>query len=254
MKQVKRKITFNGLDINLDIDINKLVSDVKGKYKSEIDTLKKNVASRDKHILKLHKELKSKENMMYIFMMCCNIHEKVKDIYNINYNDYMILAFICDKDHIHKDKIKRYFACIGIKVTSYRINKMIELDYIRNSPKSEYIYITDIGKNIVSSIAGAMKQDYEYYNKNRPTKKSAISSIVNIEKSKYTEEERKSRSENYKIMMKPFWDSGYNMIPKDVGKRYDMLKSWIEVNPAERSHKIYDKFLKRWGAELQGVW
>ena len=253
MKQVKRKITFNGLDINLDIDINKLVSEVKGKYKTEVDTLRSSVSSRNRYILKMHSELKNKQNFMYVFTMCCKIHDKVKDIYGINYTDYMILAFICDKDHVHYDKIKRYLDSIGVTINRRKISKMIKLDYIKNSPKNGYVYITDIGKGIISGVTDAMKQDYAYYNKNKPYIKKSSSSVFYTDKPKYSDEEIEKRRNRYRVMMQPFWDAGYSVMPKDVSSRYRILKDWLSQEPEKRNNEMYDKCLKKWESNLHGV-
>lgn len=246
MKTRQRSIKYNGLDIKLDIDINSLISNEKEKYKPEIAILKKNITSRDNYIKKLHGEIKKTENAMYVFIMCCRIHDKVKELYNISYGDYMILSYISEIDHVNTDRIIKYFKTLDIQISKYRLKKMIEFGYVNKSPKSGYVYITDIGKKVVTAVVGAMKQDYSYYMNKRFSKKKILIHSRKENYNKYTEEERENRAKYYRVMMKPFWDSDIKKIPRDAMSRYILLKKWMAINVEDAKDPIYTKLLNKW--------
>jgi len=72
-------------------------------------------------------------------------------------------------------------------------------------------------------------------------------------KGKYSDEIKKQRSEYYHTMMRPFWDSGYKMIPKDVAKRCEVLEDWIKYEPEVRSSELYTHLLAKWQKALHTV-
>ncbi len=254
MKKTQKTIKFNGLDIKLDIDIADIISAEKTKYKPEIITLRKNIASRDKYIKKLHDEMRDQNNAMYVFIMCTKIHDKVKEVYNITYNDYMVLSYIMDIDHVKIDRIIKYFNNLSIKVRPYRIKKMIEMEYVKKSPKMGYIYITDIGKKVVDAVVGAMKQDYSFYiNSKFKKNKIKLTSPDKKNNPKYTPEVRLERSRYYTDMMKPFWSIGSKKIPKDYASRIEIVKKWVNEIDGASENPIYNSLICKWEKQLQAI-
>jgi hypothetical protein len=46
--------------------------------------------------------------------------------------------------------------------------------------------------------------------------------------------------------MKPFWDNGLKRMPKDRGKRIDMLINWVKDNNIQ--DEWYNKLIFNWGS------
>jgi hypothetical protein len=63
---------------------------------------------------------------------------------------------------------------------------------------------------------------------------------------KFSEEELKNRRIRYHKLMRPFWDNGLKKLPKDKGKRIDMLIKWVKDNNIQ--DEWYNKLIFNWGS------
>lgn len=246
MKSIKKTMQTNGLLLSLNIDTEKLVENIKNRYKIAFDTLKKMVRSRERYIKKMHKELRCEKNSMRIFGVCVSIYKKLNAIYNIKIAEYEMLAAMYDLDEISTHRLMNYCRSIGIsrpRVNS--LNRLVERGYVARSDRKDSFYITIEGKNLVKSVVGAIKQDMTFYVKAKPKRGLPNYNFMQSEiKPKYTEEEIKRRREQYIRLMKPYWDAGYKRMPKTEYDRFRVLNEWVVVN--ERTGKKIHPDIYKW--------
>lgn len=241
MKQ--RTIKYKGLDLQLNIDVDSLVENVRGKYKTEISRLRKLLNKRDKYIHELHQKIKDKDSIMYMMLDGVQIYKKVKHIYKLNSKELFILHYLNSVNMSKVSIINEYFDSISKKYTSRQeMYMLIEKGYVILVDRYGYYAITDNGRRVINSIFVALNQDYTYFNHNRIAKKNRR---IHIEgHTKYTPEERERRSAMYKKMMVPFWDSYIKMIPKDKKRRIEVIENWMAKQEAVDPY--YYELIEKW--------
>lgn len=241
MKQ--RTIKYKGLDLQLNIDVNSLVDNVRGKYKGEISRLRKLLNKRDAYIHELHQKVKDKDSILYMVLDGVQIYKKVNSLYKLKAKELFILQYLNSVNMSKVSIINGYFDSISKKYTSRQeMYQLIEKGYVILVDRYGYYAITDNGRKVLANIFNALKQDYGYFIHNRIAKKGRK---IHIEgHSKYTPEEKERRSEMYKKMMTPFWDSYIKMIPKDKNRRIEILNNWLgkqkEIDP------YYLELIEKW--------
>jgi hypothetical protein len=64
---------------------------------------------------------------------------------------------------------------------------------------------------------------------------------------KYSQEELDNRRTTYVKLMKPFWEQGLKKMPKDKGKRIELLGNWLK-NTGNKD-EWYTKRIYNWGSK-----
>jgi len=234
-----RTIKFQGLDIKMNIDINDIVKKTSSKYKPKIDGYKKLVAKRNEYIHNMHQKMKDKEIGVYLIYDALRIMKKAKDAYDVDIRQLLTLSYLHSISMLRKDHINKYLIAIGCKpVTRIFLKKLVEYGYIMDAHKYAYYSITDKGRKIVDNIFLAFRQDYAFYEKNKPMKREYHTSQP--AGTKYSDEEKEKRSILYRKMMTPFWDGGYKVVPKSRKMRVDYLVNWIDKR--KRSGLMVDEY------------
>ncbi len=234
-----RTIKFQGLDIKMNIDINDIVKKTSSKYKPKIDGYKKLVAKRNEYIHNMHQKMKDKEIGVYLIYDALRIMKKAKDAYDVDIRQLLTLSYLHGISMLRKDHINKYLIAIGCKpVTRIFLKKLVEYGYIMDAHKYAYYSITDKGRKIVDNIFLAFRQDYAFYEKNKPMKREYHTSQP--AGTKYSDEEKEKRSILYRKMMTPFWDGGYKVVPKSRKMRVDYLVNWIDKR--KRSGLMVDEY------------
>lgn len=249
MKVAKKTLSYKGINFELNIDVNKLIGDMKERYMAAFAALKSMVKSRERYIKRLHKAIKNRDHQMRMFTVCSSIYEKASKIYNIRIQDFDILSYMYDIEHTNLDRISNYVSSLGSnKVGGWSILRLTRRGYILKSERDGYYYISDSGKQVVESVSTAIQQDMKYYFANKMSKRNTGKQTVKerpLGESKYTEEEIHRRREQYKIFMQPYWDMGKKRLPSDPFIRYSILKKWIsdKESAGEKVNPIYNKYM-----------
>jgi hypothetical protein len=249
MKVAKKIMSYKGINFELNIDVNKLIGDMKEKYVAAFTTLKNMVRSRERYIKRLHKTIKNRDHQIRALTICANIYQKAAKIYKLQISDFDVLAYMYDIEHTNFDRINNYIVAAGCKkIRKWTMLRLEKLGYILNSEKEGYYYISDSGKQIVEKVSSAIQHDMKYYLSNRISKRN-VSRFASKEKafgeSKYSEDELYRRSAQYKVFMKPYWDFGKKRLPADPFIRYSILRKWMEEkeNLGEKIDPVYNKYL-----------
>ena len=249
MKVARKTLSYKGINFELNVDINKLVSDMKEKYRSAFAILKNMVRSRERYIRRLHKTIKNRDHQMRMFTICVNIYEKATKLYKLKSVEFDVLAYMYDINHTNLDRIQAYVSAAGSKnVRPHTINRLVRMGYILKSERQYHFYISDKGRQVVENVSAAIYQDTRYYFSNRISKRN-WGAYVEKERafgeSKYSEEEIHRRRKQYVVFMQPYWDMGKKKLPADPFIRYSVLRKWMDdkKKAGEYVDPIYDKYL-----------
>ena len=241
MKQ--RTIKYKGLDLQLNIDVDSLVENVRGKYRGENARLRKLISKRNDYINKLHNQLRDKDAIMYMMLDGVQIYKKVSHLYKLKAKELFILHYLSSVNMSTVSGMNKYFISISKKLSTRQdMYAICEKGYAILVDRYGYYAITDQGRRVMNNIFVALKQDYTYFNHNRIAKKNRV---IHVEgHTKYTTEERERRSEVYRKMMVPFWDSYIKMIPKDKKRRVEIIENWIAKQ--EDVDPYYFQLIDKW--------
>jgi hypothetical protein len=243
----ERTIRHKGLDLKFTIDVSELTEKIKEQYKPIIDNLKILLNKRDEYIEKMHNMTRDTDVTIFMFTNGLRVAKKANKLYGYSEKQYMALSFLGTTNMCKIEYLSRYLTGIGYpKILKPEIWKLVE-DGSVIMLNQQYCAITDKGKKVISSIYKAYRQDMDFYMKNKkPTRKTSIRESKN----KYTEEERERRSSFYKTMMRPFWDGGYKVIPKNKDLRVTYMLDWIEKRKADGLFvdDVYMRFVEKWSA------
>lgn len=243
----ERIIKHKGLDLKFTIDTSELTEKIKEQYKPVIDNLKKLLNKRDEYIYRMHRMSRETDVTIFLFTNGLRVAKKANRLYGYSEKQYMALSYLNNTNMCKTEYLSRHLVGIGYpKILKPEVAKLIE-DGCVIKLNEQYCAITDKGKKVIASIYKAYRQDMDYYMKNKkPTRKTSIKEKSN----KYTEEERDRRSQHYKTMMRPFWDGGYKVIPKNKDMRVTYLLGWIEKRKAIGLFvdDIYMRYVEKWSA------
>lgn len=249
MKTKQRIISYKGLDLGLNIDLTKIYEQVKEKYRPIFTTLKRMVLKREKYIKRLHKQLKKKDNIMYLWYYSTKIKSKAYEIYGLNERKIMFINYLYDKDYASFDAAIEQLRAVNVRIIMKReVKELVKDGYIGDTTYTNYYYATPKGKQVIEQVSEAIKKDFMYYMKNKINAHRYKAALGN----KFSQEEKQKRAELYRVMMTPFWEMGKKKIPKDKGYRCEILKNWIDdkkknhIEVDERIIQHYDRWLRQW--------
>jgi len=242
---VGRRISHKGLDLKFTIDTSALVDKIKDQYKPELDNLKKLLAKRDEYICRIHRMTKDLDTTIFMFTNGLRVARKARKAFGYSEKQYMALSFMANTNMCREEYLSRFLIKIGYsKITKMELEHLL-LDGRIIKLERQYYAITDKGKSVVNSIYAAYRQDLDFYIKNKKVpRKTSIRNNPN----KYSEAERERRSRAYKLMMRPFWDGGYKVMPKDRDVRVKYLLKWIEKKKADGFFvdDVYMRLVEKW--------
>lgn len=236
---MKIKSQSNGINISAFINTNELEKSLIAPYKERVKYLESIVKKRDYYIKNMHFQLKKRKWIIYLGYISSELMAPLPK--KLNMRRMMILFYMYERNYTITTKLKNDFLELGIPNSkiAFDINYMVSIGLIFKDKRGFY-YLSNKGREIV-----------EYYEKNMvkiflhmAKIKQDISQMKNANDSlkkptKYTEEELKERRLKYVKLMRPFWDSGYKIIPKDKSKRAKILATWI------KKHGVEDEWYKK---------
>lgn len=244
----ERIIKYNGLDLKVTIDTDEMIEKVRNQYRPVIYEMRKIIDKRNKYISKLHKLMKDKESAMFLFIDAVQIQKKAKKLYGLGAKSYMVLTHMYKIRVCVLSQLERYIKSIGFQGMSYaEMKTLVRAGYITELP-DKHFGITDKGSKVIDTIYNAFRQDYDYFLKNKVTGYTAVNRKRT--ENKYTEEQKKQRGDFYRKMMRPFWDGGYKMMPKDKNLRVDYMLKWMEkkAKEGEELDEMYMRLVTRWSS------
>ena len=244
---MKIKSQSNGINISAFINTDELEKSLLAPYKERIKYLEAIVKKRDYYIKNMHFQLKKRKWIMYLGYISHNLMKPLPK--RLNMKRMLILFYMYERNYSAVTKIQKDFKELGVPHTKINpdVNYLIDIGLVAKDSRSFY-YLLDKGREIV-----------EYYEKNTIKTflhmakiKQDISQMKNANDSlkkptKYSEEQLKERRIKYVKLMKPFWDSGYKIIPKDKGKRIDILANWIKKFDVK--DEWYNQLVFNWGSK-----
>ena len=243
---MKIKSQNNGINVSAYINTDELERAILAPYKERVKVLEAQVKKRDYYIKNMHFQLRKRKWIMYLGYIS---HELMKPLpKRLNIKRMLILFYMYERNFTSVEKIKKDFKELGVASTTILVdmNYFISANLATRDGRGFY-YLLDKGREVV-----------EYYEKNTVRKflhmakirqdviqmKNANDSLK--KPSKFSEEELKNRRIRYAKLMKPFWDSGYKIMPKDRGKRINILASWIKDNNIQ--DEWYNQLIFNWGS------
>lgn len=244
----ERTIRYNGLDLKVTIDTDEMIEKVHNKYKPVIYEMRKIIDKRNKYISEMHKLMKDKESTMFLFVDAIQIQKKAKKAYGIGAKSYMVVTHMYKVNICLLSQIERYMKSIGFQGMSYaEMKTLVRAGYITEMD-DRYFGITDKGRKVIESIYNAFRQDYDYFLKHKVNGQSTIARKRTS--NKYTEEQKKERGDFYRKMMRPFWDGGYKVMPKDRNLRVDYMLKWMDKKKKEGEEldELYMRLVTRWSS------
>jgi len=246
----KRIINHKGLDITMNIDVDSLKKRIEEPYKKAFVTLKKMVLSRERHIKKLHKQIKDVNNTMFCLYAGGKISYAISK--KVNVKRMIILSYMNQTEYANPDIITSYMKRSGIGGTFRQIDIrfLVDKGYIQRAGDSPFYFITLEGREKVKEVAEIFKNAFEYFLDNNKIhiRKNVNKRGKKLRKPCFTEEQKNERSLFYRKMMRPFWDNDMKKIPKERSRRAEVLRDWIEekkMNSIEVD-EYYFKCLEKW--------
>ena len=243
-------ITHKGVDITMSVDVDSFMNKIIVPYKDKIDILEDKVKQRDKYIKNIHKQLRSKSNIIFGLYSSYSIYKLTNK--GLSLKRLLILSYLYDIEFATQIMITKYINKIGIKSICGEVDMLFlkKNNLITNAGGSKFVYITDYGRQKVENAASYMTSAMTFFINNKK-----ITNTVNVDKNgvkqkrdRFTEEAKLARSVWYKKMMKPFWDSNIKKIPKDKIIRIEILSSWIEEEKKNGNEvdEMYITYLQKW--------
>lgn len=249
MKSIKKSMSYKGVSFELSFDVNKIIDEIKAKYRAAFFTLKAMVRSRERYIRRIHDAIRNRDHQMRMFTVSATIYEKAFKAYKLKPFEYDVLNYMYDVEHTNQERISNYVQSTGGReIKWWTPKRLVKLGYAMESDRDGYYYISDKGKQIIESIVAAIRQDMKYYFNNRMRKKNISNFVLKdrpLGEKKYSEEEIDRRRKQYIIFMQPYWDMGRKKIPADPFIRYSMLRKWMEDKQAKGEYvdPVYDRYI-----------
>jgi hypothetical protein len=244
---MKIKSQSNGINISAFINTDELEKSLAIPYKERIKHLEGIIKKRDYYIKNMHFQLKKRKWIAYLGYISNNLMKPLPK--KLNMRRMLILFYMYERNYTNTTKIKKDFAELGIPVgqISFDMTYLVNIGLSSKDGRG-FHYLLDKGREVV-----------EYYEKNTIKTflhmakiKQDVTQMKNANDSlrkptKYSEEQLKERRIKYVKLMKPFWDSGYKRMPKDNGKRIDILAKWIKKYNVE--DEWYKTLIFNWGSK-----
>ena len=245
---MKIKGQSNGINISAFINTNEFEKAYVTPLKQRVKVLEAQVRKRNDYIKQMHFQFKRRKWMLYIGYIS---NELIKPLPNgVNTKRLMCLFYMYEREFTSLIKMKKDFKELGIPHSYlYSDFKFLERIGLATKDNRNFYYILDKGREVV-----------EYYEKNMKirflhmTKIKQDDSQLKKEKApkkengtKFSPEEIERRRATYHKMMRPFWDSGIKLMPKDKGKRIEILLNWMEVKGIK--DEWYTKLVFNWGSK-----
>jgi hypothetical protein len=235
----------NGINISAYINTAELEKSLSAPYRERIKVLESLVKKRDYYIKSMHAQLRKRRWIAYIAYVSNKV---MKPLTNISIKRIMILFYMYEREFTSITKLQADFKQLGVPYTQMLndVNYLIKLNLVKRDGRGFY-YLLDKGREII-----------EYYEKNTTRLFLHMAKIkqdmtqvkvteVIPKPCKFSEAELKRRKDSYHKMMRPFWDSGYTIMPKDRGKRIDLLSKWMKDNNVK--DEWYTKLIFDWGSK-----
>lgn len=244
----ERTIKYKGLDFTINIDTSEIEKKVRGKYRPTIDGLRKLLNKRERYIQKLHNTLRDEDAIMFLFAGAREVWRKAVKAHAMTAKEYIIITYLKDINMATTEHITGHINALGYAKAMYSdMCRLEKKGMVLRSPHFGYWAITDKGRKSIKQVIGAIKQDYAYYKQHKAKKHDHF---VNPKPTtpKYTPEEIERRSFLYKQMMRPFWDGGYKVLPRNRKQRVDYLIGWIQDRKMMgiKVDEVYYGFVQRW--------
>ena len=243
---MKIKSQSNGVNISAYINTDELEKAILAPYKERLKVLEAQVKKRNNYIKNMHFQLKRRKWMMYLGYIS---HQLLKPLpKQLTNKRLMCLFYMYERDFTNVNRMKKDFLELGIPVSNiYTDFKYLINIGLVNKDKREFYFILDKGREVV-----------EYYEKNMKIKfwhmagvKQDVSQIKKevspTKECKYSPEELDNRRATYVKLMKPFWEQGLKKMPKDRGKRIELLGNWLK-NTGNKD-EWYTKRIYSWGSK-----
>lgn len=243
---MKIKSQSNGINASVFINTDELERTLLEPYKYRLKVLEAQVKKRDYYIKNMHFQMKKRKWLIYLGYASSMVMKPLPK--KLSIKRMMILFYMYEREFTSVEKVKKDFHSLGVPHThvGIDINFLITSGLAQRDGRGFY-YLLDKGREVV-----------EYYEKNIVGKfmhmakiKQDISQMKNANDSlrkprKFSDEELQNRRIRYHKLMKPFWDNGLKRMPKDRGKRIDMLINWVKDNNIQ--DEWYNKLIFNWGS------
>ena len=236
-----------GVNISAIINTDALERTLSAPYRERIKHLEGIIKKRESYIKNMHYQLRRRKWIMYLGFISHKIMKPLPK--KLNVKRMLILFYMYERNFTSIQKIQSDFKQLGVPHTLIHadVNILIGMGLARKDGKGFY-YLLDKGREVV-----------EYYEKNTLRMffnmakiKQDITQVkeakeISDKPGKYSEEELKNRADRYRKLMKPFWDTGYTIMPKDNGKRIEIVSAWIKKNRIV--DEWYIKLIFNWGSK-----
>ena len=243
---MKIKSQSNGINVSAYINTDELEKAILTPYKERLKVLEAQVRKRNNYIKNMHFQLKRRKWLMYLGYIS---NQLLKPLPNkLNNKRLMCLFYMYERDFTSVNRMKKDFLELGIPVSYLYVDfKYLMSIGLVNRDKRDFYFLLDKGREIV-----------EYYEKNMKIRfwhmagiKQDVSQIKKEtgpnKECKYSPEELESRRATYVKLMKPFWEQGLKKMPKDKGKRIELLGNWLK-NTGNKD-EWYTKRIYNWGSK-----
>lgn len=244
---MKIKSQNNGINVSAYINTDELERTLLAPYKHRLKVLEAQVKKRDYYIKNMHFQLRKRKWIVYLGYISDMIMKPLPR--KLSMKRMLILFYMYERNFTSVEKIIKDFKELGAAYGHVRmdIRILVDSDIVIKDGRGFY-YLSDKGREIV-----------EYYERNMVVKflhmakiKQDVTQMKNAndslkKPSKFSDEELKARRIRYAKMMQPFWDAGYKRMPKDRGKRIDVLLAWIKEHNIQ--DEWYNKLVFNWGSK-----
>lgn len=244
----ERTIKYKGLDFTINIDTSEIEKKVRSKYRPTIDSLRKLLNKRERYIQKLHNTLRDEDAIMFLFAGAKEIWRKAVKAHCLTAKEYMIITYLKDINMATTEHITGHINALGYAKAMYSdMCRLEKKGVVIRTPQFGYWAITDKGRKSISQVIQAIKQDFAYYKDNKAKKHDHFVKPKPTSP-KYTPEELERRSFLYKQMMRPFWDGGFKILPRNRQQRVDYLIGWIQDRKSMgiKVDEVYYTYVQRW--------
>jgi len=242
------KSQSNGVNVSAFINTDELEKALVTPYKNRVKVLEAQVRKRNDYIKNMHFQLKKRKWMLYIAYISNELIRPLPS--GITIKRLMCLFYMYEREFTNIEKLRNDFKELGVPSSYlYTDFKFLEKVGLVAHDNRNFYYLLDKGREVV-----------EYYEKNMKirffhmTKIKQDASQLKEKKgpkkesgSKYSKEEIENRRATYKKLMRPFWEQGMTLMPKDKGRRIDMVSEWVKNNNI--NDEWYTKLIFNWGSK-----
>jgi len=243
---MKIKSQGKGINISAYINTDELERSLSAPYKERIKLLETLLKKREYYIKTMHSNIRKPRWISYAAYASDKVMNPLPN--NISLKRIIILFYMYEREFTSISKIQNDLKQLGIPYSKIYndVNVLINLGLVKKDGIGFY-YLLDKGREII-----------DYYKNNTVSMFSRMAKIkqdmtqikiteVIVKPPKYSQAEIEKRKQTYHKMMRPFWDSGYTIMPKDRGKRIDMLSKWLKDNNVQ--DEWYTKLIFDWGSK-----